>query len=112
MVQLFYVAVVGIVFMGLHNRLETIVVALFGIVYVAVRTVGLQLTLMQRDFAIGVQRELNVIKAAIVPGFEMPRDGTYTEMKVQANAPIWFAMVGLAVISLICLANLFLAFAS
>lgn len=109
-VQMFYVAVVLVVFKLLHGRLETIVVALFGIVYVAIRWVGIGVVLMHRDFAFGIQTELDTIKAAVVPGFKNTHASEYGELKRKANMPIWFAWGGLSAISLICLINLFLAF--
>ena len=108
-VQLFYIAAILLVFSQLHGRLEIIVVSLFGITYTAIRYIGVAATLMHRDFAVGLQSEIDSLKAAIVPGFVAPVASAYAEAKAKANARVWYIWAGLAISTLICFWNFFSA---
>jgi hypothetical protein len=108
-VQLFYVAVVLFVFSRLHDRLEFIIVALFGLTYVAVQ--GLVTDNARALMILGQwhQREFDSIKRAVVPGYQIDSDSRKDEAGEIAslNQRIWFERGGHSAIAIICLYYLF-----
>lgn len=108
-VQLFYIGVVLFVFSRLHDRLEFIVVALFGLTYSAVR--GVATGNAQALMILGQwhQREFDLLKRAVVPGFEVDLEARKEESEevVSLRQSIFFQMGGQSLISIICLYYLF-----
>ncbi len=103
-VQLFYIGVVILVLVSLQGRLETIVVCLFGILYVTVRSIGIGLSSTLSALAVGLQAELNKIKAGVNQDYfydeELARESR--EALAKASVPLWFAYAGLSTIAFIC----------
>jgi hypothetical protein len=89
--------VILFVFSNLHGRLEPIVVAMFGLIYVSIRSGAISTAITFGNFAIELQSELNLIKAAINPdadvGWQAWREAK--EELYKARKPIWYEVAGL-----------------
>jgi hypothetical protein len=100
-----------VVFAGLRARSEIIMVSLFGLTYAAVRGGTIANAMAFRGLAVVLQHEIDAIKTAVIPGFVAITDGVpRTEIEKalsKLNQPLWFEVGGLAVITLICLFELF-----
>jgi hypothetical protein len=109
LVNIFYLLVTLYVFSRLHERLETIVVACFGMIYVTVRSIGLGQAISQIAVVQMIDGEFSTIKKLIRP-YEDEDTSWIQEEKEEAQSVIratrvklyieWFF---LGLISLLCL---------
>lgn len=70
-VQMFYIAVVVGVFCTLKDRGETLMVALFGLLYVTIRSASMILGVAQAKLAVGLQHELEGLRVLISPDHQI-----------------------------------------
>ena len=110
-VQIFYVGVTLYVFSRLQNNQETLMVALFGLIYVAIRSIAIGNVMFLRGIVIAFQGEIDAIKVAVIPEFQIDLEARKdaAEAIKKTNHKLWFDYAGLSVISLICLVSVFSA---
>lgn len=100
-----YVLVTIAVLNKLDARFEIITIASIGILYVTVRNIAFWQYAAQSNFVLGLARDLDIVKAAVVPGYE-PDDSAIKEGADRVHVNIvkgYIDLGGLAVISAICL---------
>ncbi|MBX3088116.1 MAG: hypothetical protein KF742_06470 [Cryobacterium sp.] len=104
-VNVIYVAVTLAVLNKLNTRFEIITIASIGILYVTVRNIAFWQYVAQSNFVLGIAKDIEVVKAAVVPDYE-PDSATIKDGADQVHTNVvkgYIDLGGLAVISLICL---------
>jgi hypothetical protein len=104
--QLFTIAVVLLVFANLHGRTEILMAAFAGLIVVTIRGSWLGTLLLFHD----LRQEIDALKTAVVaPSSEQPVTGLHASIEnVMDRRSFAIRFLGTAVVSLICLVELFL----
>lgn len=108
-VNLFYLFVVFAVLVGIRQPMEKSIISVLGIVYVAVRGIGIGNGLALTGLGIGLQTQLDRIRYAVDSTFEMPdRQEELSAIEYTRNK-LYINMLFLGLTSLICLWQFFTA---
>jgi hypothetical protein len=104
--QLFTIAIVLLVFANLRGRTEILMAAFAGLIVVTVRGSWLGTLLLFHD----LRQDIDALKTAVVaPGSKQPVTGLHASIeKVMDRRSFAIRCLGTAVVSLICLVELFL----
>ncbi len=108
-VNLIEIVVVMAIFSGLRGRFETTVVAILGVIYVTVRTIGISSWMMAVNTAI--RQDLQFFRISelaqdpLLEEYKEARKKSEADLSI-ATVKAWINVGGLAVTSLICLFQL------
>lgn len=105
----FYLLVVLYVFSRLHDRLETIVVAVLGLIYVTIRSLAIAQWIDLTARSLAFLKQFEDLRLAVIPNYETDRSEWEIAEKLLTSVHIKMFLVSifLMLIALVCLWRLF-----
>lgn len=108
--QIFYLIIVFVVFTQLHERLETLMFALFGLLYTAMRGSILHQNVTTLNLWKGLGGNLEGLKSAVIPGyvFDHATMERVDQALTKGYAFVAIESIGLSLVSFFCLYQIFI----
>lgn len=110
--SLILIVVVWSILIGLHTRLEVLLVSILGLIYVAVRTIGMLQLYYMSVLALGIDAEFRRIRALLNSPPDPDEKNGLRQIEAKQAHQIAFQFINsiaLMIISLLCLYFLFTA---
>lgn len=105
-VQLFYLAVILLIFDQIHTAAAELMMALAGIIYATIRTGFLGLLIYHQTVFVSLGATLDRLQFAADIGSEPDMQELYMRVR-KARTPMYFEMVGLSLVYFLCLFKAF-----
>lgn len=109
LVNLFYLAIVGLVLIGISNPMEKSIISVLGMLYVTIRSIAIGQALMAMGTLTLLQNQIDQIRYHVDHSFEIPDHTEVLDTANRTRVKLYIDGCFLALTSLSCLVAFFTA---